>query len=57
LIKKVKGDQTVFLEELMAVLKITDQEKNIQMRAGGTTIEVNGNHVRELRLWLAGLGF
>lgn len=59
-IKKVSGDQQVFLRELRAALQIPEptnyKDDVIRVRAGGT-IEVKGNHVRQVRMWLAGLGF
>jgi hypothetical protein len=51
-IRKVSGDQDAFIRELRAVL-LTDK---IHIRRGGT-IEVDGNHVKSVREWLAGLGF
>lgn len=59
-IKKVSGDRDTFLSELRAVLKIpvshVSNDNAIRIRTGGT-IEVKGNRVREVKLWLAGLGF
>ncbi|GKZ00332.1 hypothetical protein MPSEU_000986100 [Mayamaea pseudoterrestris] len=53
-IKKVAGDQTAFLQELMATLQLPTSQ--VRVRTGGT-IEVNGNRVRDVKRWLAGLGF
>lgn len=61
-IKKVKGDQEAFLRELRAVLQLPApasgraSDDNIRTRFGGV-IEVDGNYVRKVKLWLAGLGF
>jgi hypothetical protein len=57
-IKKVKGDQGLFLNELRAVLEIgAEDADSIRVRGSGASIEVNGNRVREVKTWLAGLGF
>jgi hypothetical protein len=60
LIKRVKGDQDTLLSELRSVLQIPEpknpRDDKIRIRTGGT-IEVSGNRVREVKLWLAGLGF
>jgi hypothetical protein len=60
LIKKIEGDREKFMKELRAVLQITTpknpKEDVIRERTGGA-IEVRGNHVRQVREWLAGLGF
>jgi len=60
LIKRTSGDQDLFLSELRAILEIPEpnnpKEDKIQIRTGGT-IEVDGNRVREVKGWLAGLGF
>lgn len=57
-IKKITGDKDLFLDELRSVLRISPQDKTaIRMRASDSTIEVNGNRVREVKTWLAGLGF
>jgi hypothetical protein len=57
-IKKIKGDQGLFLNELRAVLEIgAEDEDSIRVRGSGASIEVNGNRVREVKTWLAGLGF
>lgn len=53
-IKKVTGDQNVFLKELESTLQVPSNE--VRIRTGGT-IEINGNRVRDVKLWLAGLGF
>jgi len=55
-IRKVKGDHEAFVREIRAVLKIHNRKKNIRIRAGDV-IEVNGKHVREMKTWLANLGF
>lgn len=59
-IKKITGDSSVFIQELRAVLQIP-QPRNprddvIRVRTGGM-IEVDGNHVRDVKQWLTGLGF
>lgn len=57
-IKKIKGDQDIFLRELRALLEIgAENRESVRVRASGGTIEVNGNRVREVKAWLAGLGF
>eukprot|EP00523_Entomoneis_sp_CCMP467_P005767 CAMPEP_0168742216 /NCGR_PEP_ID=MMETSP0724-20121128/12920_1 /TAXON_ID=265536 /ORGANISM="Amphiprora sp., Strain CCMP467" /LENGTH=217 /DNA_ID=CAMNT_0008789755 /DNA_START=50 /DNA_END=703 /DNA_ORIENTATION=- len=59
-IKKVGGDRDRFVQELRAVLEIptpkNPKEDKIRIRTGGT-IEVDGNFSKDVRLWLAGLGF
>jgi len=59
-IKKVTGDQDLFLKELRAVLQMPKpkhpRDDGIRVRTGGT-IEVDGNHVRDVKEWLTGLGF
>mmetsp|Transcript_5903 Transcript_5903/g.9029 ORF Transcript_5903/g.9029 Transcript_5903/m.9029 type:complete len:191 (+) Transcript_5903:113-685(+) len=61
-IKGISGDQDAFVAELRAILKTPPPVKQnprddpIRIRAGGT-VEVDGNHVREVTEWLAGLGF
>lgn len=59
-IKKISGDQDAFLNELRAVLQIpivkNPKHDEIRIRTGGT-IEVKGNRTREVKEWLAGLGF
>lgn len=57
IIRKVKGDLDAFIQELRAVLKIHDAQKDVRVRTAGCAIEVNGSHGREVRAWLAGLGF
>ncbi|KAG7356124.1 mitochondrial large subunit ribosomal protein Img2 [Nitzschia inconspicua] len=59
-IKKVSGDQDIFMNELRAALQIpipnNPKEDTVRIRTGGT-IEVKGNRVQEVKQWLAGLGF
>lgn len=61
-IKRVSGDRDAFLSELRSVLNLpapangNPRDDAIRIRTGGT-IEVNGNRVREVKEWLAGLGF
>ena len=59
-IKKVSGDQEIFLSELRSVLQMpapqNPKDDPIRIRTGGT-IEVKGNRVKEVKYWLAGLGF
>lgn len=58
IIKRVTGDRETFLDELRRVLGIpVDDDNAIRSRASGSTIEVNGNRVREVKTWLASLGF
>ena len=58
IIKKLTGDKEAFLMELRAVLGIgVDDQESIRIRASGSTIEINGNRVREVKKWLAGFGF
>jgi hypothetical protein len=47
------------MNELRAALQIPlplKKDEHIRIRTGGT-IEVKGNRVREVKAWLAGLGF
>ena len=59
-IKKIGGDREAFLRELRSVLELpkpkNPREDPIRVRVGGT-VEVDGNRSREVREWLAGLGF
>lgn len=59
-IKKVAGDTEAFMTELRAILQIpvprNPRDDTVRVRTGGT-IEVKGNRVREVKHWLAGLGF
>jgi len=60
-IKKVSGNVDEFLSELRSVLQIdgsstTTRQDAIRIRTGGT-IEIKGNRVREVKMWLTGLGF
>ena len=58
--KRVTGDRDLFLKELRVVLDLPESKNPnddvIRHRSGGA-IEINGNRVRELKQWLAGLGF
>ena len=54
-IKKVTGNVDAFVKELHATLPWVELD-DIQHRVGGT-IELKGNHVRPVKLWLASLGF
>ncbi len=80
IVRNVKGDINVFIDELRAVLKLplnkkgiltsastrghgggtagrgVNSENPIRIRTGGA-IEVNGDYAREVKRWLAGLGF
>mmetsp|Transcript_32847 Transcript_32847/g.49557 ORF Transcript_32847/g.49557 Transcript_32847/m.49557 type:complete len:182 (-) Transcript_32847:3261-3806(-) len=60
LIKRLSGDQNAFLSELRAVLEMPEphnpKQDTIRIRTGGA-IEVKGNRTREVKSWLAGLGF
>lgn len=61
-IRKVTGDRDIFLNELRISLDLpppkngNPRDDAIRIRTGGT-IEVQGNRVREVKEWLAGLGF
>uniref|UniRef100_A0A7S1DCN1 Large ribosomal subunit protein mL49 n=1 Tax=Cyclophora tenuis TaxID=216820 RepID=A0A7S1DCN1_CYCTE len=59
-IKRVSGDQEAFLHELRAVLQLpvarNPDDDSVRIRSGGT-IEIKGNHVRQVKEWLQGLGF
>lgn len=61
-VRKVSGNVEVFLRELRSVLGIPpplpgkNLDDPVRVRTGGT-IEVQGNRVREIKDWLAGLGF
>lgn len=61
IVRKVSGDRDAFLTELRAVLQLpvpkNAKDDKIWLRANGTTIEIDGNHVPEVKSWLAGLGF
>lgn len=62
IIRKVTGDREVFIQELIAVLKLQDKMHKkvsdmIRLRASGTVIEVDGNHTKQVKTWLASLGF
>lgn len=60
LVKRLAGNRDVFVAELRAVLAMPEpknsNDDSIRYRAGGT-IEIEGNRVREVKQWLAGLGF
>jgi hypothetical protein len=46
------------LKELRAVLSISAADQDsIRIRAAGDVIEVAGNRSKEVKAWLAGLGF
>jgi len=61
-IRKVSGDRQAFVQELVAVISSTDaykdgkKEVKYRIRTGGN-IEVDGIHIKNVREWLAGLGF
>jgi Mitochondrial large subunit ribosomal protein (Img2) len=61
-IKKVTGSTDLFLQELRSVLNLPAPANglasydSIRIRTGGT-IEIKGHRAREVREWLAGLGF
>lgn len=58
IIKKVYGNKKFFVNELKAILGISiDDHDCITLRGSGNVIEVKGNRVREVKSWLAGLGF
>lgn len=58
IIRKVTGDMDIFIRELKAILGFPPNcEKCIKLRASKTVLEVNGNRSREIKTWLAGLGF
>jgi hypothetical protein len=58
----VTGDRDLFLKELRSNLELPAPKNGdprldpIRIRVGGT-IEVKGNRTREIKEWLAGLGF
>ena len=58
IIRKVSGDTNTFISEMGTALGVheKDMKEAVRIRAGGN-IEVNGIHVKEIRTWLAGLGF
>jgi hypothetical protein len=62
LIRKVTGDIDAFIAELRIVLdmplpiNLNPNYDKIRMRTGGT-IEIDGIKSREVKEWLAGLGF
>lgn len=59
-VKKVTGDRDLFVQELRSVLGLPPhkdpRQDPIRIRVGGT-IEVKGNRTREVKQWLASLGF
>lgn len=58
IVKKISGDKEAFLNDLRAILGIgVEDQDSIRIRASGSTYEINGNRVREVKQWLAGLGF
>ena len=58
IVKKITGDKEIFLNELRAILAISaDDHDSISLKASGSVVEVNGNRSREIKSWLAGLGF
>jgi len=57
IIRKISGDRDYFVKELRAVLKLSPDTTDIRLRASGTVVEVKGNRTREIKSWLAGLGF
>ena len=58
--KRLAGNRDLFVGELRAVLDMPEPKNSnddtIRYRVGGT-IEIEGNRVREVKQWLAGLGF
>ena len=71
LIKRISGNKDIFVQELCANLRLPlplkKNNKNnnnkhkhgqiLQWKAGGTILEVQGNYTKDIKLWLAGLGF
>ena len=57
IVRKISGDRDYFVRELRAVLKLSPDSDDIKLRASGTVVEVNGNRTKEIKSWLAGLGF
>lgn len=52
------GDTQVFVKELKAVLGLPpEDDQSIRLRASGMAYEVDGDRTREIKNWLAGLGF
>eukprot|EP00594_Rhizosolenia_setigera_P013956 CAMPEP_0178960412 /NCGR_PEP_ID=MMETSP0789-20121207/12951_1 /TAXON_ID=3005 /ORGANISM="Rhizosolenia setigera, Strain CCMP 1694" /LENGTH=150 /DNA_ID=CAMNT_0020643761 /DNA_START=348 /DNA_END=800 /DNA_ORIENTATION=- len=58
-VRKVKGDLEVFLNEMRIHLGLAPKEFSdmVKIRASGTTVEIKGIHTKEIRSWLVGLGF
>ena len=59
IIRKTTGDLNMLVKELEIYLRQnhpTSKTPEIQIRTGGSVV-VNGNYSREIRRWLAGLGF
>jgi hypothetical protein len=54
-VKKIVGDRDLFEQELRSALQLP-MSAPVRVRVGGA-IELDGNHAREVREWLAGLGF
>lgn len=59
IVRKVSGDHQAFVREVAATLGMTsdDMEKKIRIKSGGSTIEIDGRWSKDVRSWLAGLGF
>jgi len=61
IIRKTSGDINELVRELKVYLQISNKEETpkipeIKIGTGGNVV-VNGNYAREIRRWLAGLGF
>jgi hypothetical protein len=61
IIRKTSGDINELVRELKVYLQISNKEEapkipEIKIGTGGNVV-VNGNYAREIRRWLAGLGF
>jgi hypothetical protein len=60
IVKRLSGDKDLFLGELRSVLGMPEpsnpKDDKVRCTAGGA-IEIDGNRVREVKHWLAGLGF
>jgi len=56
-IRKISGDHDAFVRELRAVLELPEgTDDPVRVRTGGN-VEINGNRVKDVKKWLAELGF
>lgn len=53
-IRRISGDVPTMTQEMCAALKLSPDVIRVR---NGRTVEVDGHHVREIKHWLASLGF